>query len=78
LPGTQLTFIGEGDQGFNTLPADLIFTVKDKAHRCFRRVNADLIYTATISLGQALTGFTLQIEHLDGRVFDIQINELVR
>ena len=47
-------------------------------HQNFRRENADLIYTAKISLGQALTGTTLHIEHLDGRKLDIPINEIVK
>jgi len=78
LPGTKVTFEGEGDQGPNNIPSDLVFTVKDKPHPHFRRENADLIYTAKINLGQALTGTTLHIEHLDGRKLDIPINEIVK
>ena len=78
LPGTKVTFAGEGDQGPNTIPSDLVFTVKDKPHSHFRRENADLIHTAKISLGQALTGTTLHIEHLDGRKLDVPINEIVK
>ncbi|CAF1542969.1 unnamed protein product, partial [Adineta ricciae] len=78
LPGTKVTFEGEGDQGPNTNPSDLVFTVKDKPHPHLRRENADLIYTAKINLGQALTGTTLHIEHLDGRKLDIPINEIVK
>ncbi|CAF1135927.1 unnamed protein product [Adineta ricciae] len=78
LPGTQVTFEGEGDQGPNNIPSDLVFTVKDKPHPNFRRENADLIHTAKINLGHALTGITLHIEHLDGRLLDIPVNEIVR
>ncbi len=78
LPGTKVTFEGEGDQGPNTIPSDLVFTVKDKPHTHLRRENTDLIYTAKINLGQALTGTTLHIEHLDGRKLDIPINEIVK
>lgn len=78
LPGTQVTFEGEGDQGPNNIPSDLVFTVKDKPHANFRRENADLIHTAKINLGHALTGITLHIEHLDGRLLDIPVNEIVR
>jgi len=52
--------------------------VKDKPHTHLRRENTDLIYTAKINLGQALTGTTLHIEHLDGRKLDIPINEIVK
>ena len=78
LPGTKVTFEGEGDQGPNNIPSDLVFTVKDKPHSHFRRENTDLIYTAKINLGQALTGTTLHIEHLDGRKLDVPINEIVK
>ena len=78
LPGTKVTFEGEGDQGPNNVPCDLVFTVKDKPHGHFRRENADLIHTAKISLGEALTGKTLHIEHLDGRKLDVPINEIVK
>ncbi|CAF1082563.1 unnamed protein product [Adineta steineri] len=78
LPGTKVTFEGEGDQGPNTIPSDLVFVVKDKPHTHLRRENTDLIYTAKINLGQALTGTTLHIEHLDGRKLDVPINEIVK
>ena len=78
LPGTKVIFEGEGDQSPNNIPADLIFTVKDKLHPNFRRENTDLIYTANISLGYALVGLTLHIEHLDGRILDIPINDIVK
>ena len=78
LPGTKVIFEGEGDQGPNNIPSDLVFTVTDKPHPIFRRENADLIHTATISLGLALIGTTLHIEHLDGRILDIPINEIVK
>ncbi|CAF2395747.1 unnamed protein product [Rotaria sp. Silwood2] len=78
LPGTKIMFEGEGDQGPNNIPSDLIFTVKDKPHPTFHRYNIDLIYTAKISLGHALIGTTLHIEHLDGRLLDIPITEIVR
>ncbi|CAF1558268.1 unnamed protein product [Rotaria magnacalcarata] len=78
LPGTKIIFEGEGDQGPNNIPSDLVFTVKDKPHPIFRRENSDLIYTAKITLGYALVGITLHIEHLDGRILDVPINDIVR
>lgn len=78
LPDTKVIFEGEGDQGPNNIPSDLIFTVKDKPHPYFYRENADLIHTAKISLGYALVGITLHLEHLDGRLLDVPINEIVR
>jgi DnaJ-class molecular chaperone len=48
--GTKITFPREGDQSPATIPADIIFIIKDKPHPTFRRDGADLIYTAKISL----------------------------
>jgi len=48
--GTKITFPREGDQSPTTIPADIIFIIKDKPHPTFRRDGSDLIYTAKISL----------------------------
>lgn len=48
--GTKITFPREGDQSPNTIPADIVFIIKDKPHPYFKRDGADLIFTAKISL----------------------------
>jgi DnaJ-class molecular chaperone len=48
--GTKITFPREGDQSPTSIPADIIFIIKDKPHSTFRRDGSDLIYTAKISL----------------------------
>ncbi len=48
--GTKITFPREGDQSPNTIPADIVFIIKDKAHPFFKRDGADLIYTTKITL----------------------------
>jgi DnaJ-class molecular chaperone len=48
--GTKITFTREGDQSPSTIPADIIFIIKDKPHSVFRRDGSDLIYTARITL----------------------------
>jgi DnaJ family protein B protein 4 len=48
--GTKITFPREGDQSPNTIPADIVFIIKDKSHPHFKRDGVDLIYTAKISL----------------------------
>ena len=57
--GTKITFPKEGDQGPNTVPADIVFILKDKPHPRFERVGNDLIYTATIQLGE------VSLDHID-------------
>ncbi|KAG9263073.1 hypothetical protein AMEX_G23066 [Astyanax mexicanus] len=75
--GTRITFQKEGDQGPNNIPADIIFIVRQKPHPRFTRQNADLTYTAHISLEMALTGFAVEVETLDGRLLNIPVNEIV-
>jgi len=48
--GTKITFPKEGDQTPRNIPADVVFVVKDKAHRVFKREGSDIVYTAKISL----------------------------
>ncbi|KAH8421330.1 hypothetical protein KR009_001981 [Drosophila setifemur] len=64
--GTKITFRKEGDQLPNRIPADIVFVIRDKPHPIFRREGSDLLYTANISLKQALCGTHLQVPTLQG------------
>lgn len=75
--GTKITFPKEGDQGPNNIPADIVFIVKDKPHPVFKRDNDNLVYTATVPLGKALTGCVVDVPTLDGRLISIPINDIV-
>merc|ERR1712232_180354 len=46
---------------------DVNFVIREKEHHFFTRKGADLLVTERISLNQALCGFTLRFNHLDGR-----------
>lgn len=48
--GTKITFPREGDQSPNTIPADIVFVIKDKPHPEFKRDGSDLIYNVKITL----------------------------
>ncbi len=64
--GTKITFPREGDQSPNTLPADIVFIIKDKPHQFFKRDGVDLIYSARITLREVshfiLMGILTQLE----------------
>ncbi|KAM4620005.1 dnaJ homolog subfamily B member 13 [Polymixia lowei] len=75
--GTRITFPKEGDQGPNSTPADIVFIVRQKSHPWFVRQHNDLEYKARISLEMALTGFSVDVETLDGRLLNIPINDIV-
>lgn len=76
--GTKITFSGEGDEAVGYSTGDIVFILKEKPHPHFRRVKNDLYFTANISLLDALTGVTVSIKTLDGRVVPIPVNEIVR
>ncbi|KAJ3315362.1 DnaJ sub B member 13 [Blyttiomyces sp. JEL0837] len=75
--GTKIRFPGEGDQGPNKLPADIIFIVREQKHDRFVRRGNDLIYNSRITLGKALTGNIVTVETLDGRTLQIPVNDVV-
>nr|XP_027318065.2 dnaJ homolog subfamily B member 13 [Anas platyrhynchos] len=75
--GTRITFEKEGDQGPNVIPADITFVVREKPHLRFKRVDDNLSYVATIPLGKALVGCTVEVRTLDGRLLNIPINDIV-
>ncbi|XP_016974553.1 dnaJ protein homolog 1 [Drosophila rhopaloa] len=62
--GTKITFRREGEKLPNRVPADIVFTIRDKPHPIFRREGSDLLYKAHISLKQALCGTHLAVPTL--------------
>ncbi|XP_077981617.1 dnaJ homolog subfamily B member 1-like [Glandiceps talaboti] len=76
--GTKITFPKEGDQRPNTQPADIVFTIKDKPHQVFKRDGSNLLYTASITLKEALTGTTVQIPTLEGRPVRLPISGIIK
>lgn len=77
--GTKITFPKEGDQGVGKIPADVIFIIRDKPHPIFKRDGSDIIYTAKISLKNALLGTQLQIPTLSGERVSLNLsNEIVK
>ncbi|XP_028451544.1 dnaJ homolog subfamily B member 13 [Perca flavescens] len=75
--GTRIIFPKEGDQGPNNIPADIVFMVRQKSHPLFVRQHNDLIYKVQITLEMALTGFSVDVETLDGRLISIPFNDIV-
>eukprot|EP00742_Colponemidia_sp_Colp-10_P000895 GILJ01000973.1.p1 GENE.GILJ01000973.1~~GILJ01000973.1.p1 ORF type:complete len:318 (-),score=40.71 GILJ01000973.1:76-1029(-) len=75
--GTKITFTGEGDEAPGVKPGDVVFCLKEKAHDRFSREGSDLVYVADITLLQALTGTTVEVHTLDGRVLAVPVAEIV-
>merc|ERR1712182_1602 len=51
-----------------------IFVLKEKEHERFIRKGADLYIKRDISLSEALCGYNMEVEHLDGRILVIKSN----
>ena len=78
--GHKVTFTGKADESPNADPGDVVFVVQEEPHKTFTRKGADLFIKKKITLLEALTGFKLVVEHLDGRKLFIKSNpgEIVR
>lgn len=48
--GTKVTFQREGDRNSSSVPADIVFIIRDKPHPQFKRDGANLIHTAKVCL----------------------------
>jgi DnaJ family protein B protein 11 len=77
--GETLTFYGEGDATTATRAGDLIFVVRVAPHSQFTRHNeVDLKMNMSISLKEALVGFTRKIKHLDGREIEFESKSVLK
>ncbi|KAF9406192.1 hypothetical protein HW555_013353 [Spodoptera exigua] len=77
-PNTEVRFKEEGDQGPTRIPADVVFITEDRPHDTFIRSGlSDLLYMQNITLQEALCGFMVTINTLDGRMLRIKISDVV-
>ncbi|KAM7393930.1 hypothetical protein PAMP_020764 [Pampus punctatissimus] len=76
--GTKITFPKEGDETPTNIPADVVFVLKDKPHPVFKRAGSDIIYTAKISLRDALCGCRVNAPTLDGRTLAVSSTDIVQ
>jgi len=75
--GTKVTFQKEGDQNPGSIPADIVFIIRDKPHSTFKRDGADVKYTAKITLREALCGCTVSVPTLSNVQTTLRINNEV-
>ena len=85
--GTRITFPEEGDQTPGRIPADIIFTVKQKPHPHFKREGNDLICAIPITLRDALCAhsqvnrhgipYMIQVPLLNGTQLGVPVNTVV-
>lgn len=70
--GHRISFKEKADEHPDADTGDVVFVVKQKEHPVFQRRGADLYMERTITLLEALCGFSLEVTHLDGRKLLIQ------
>jgi len=75
--GTKITFPNEGDEGPDTIPSDVVFVLTEIPHKSLTREGGNLVYTASISLSDALTECAIGVETLDGRKLSLPCPEVV-
>jgi len=63
----KIAFEGKGDEAPDQETGDVIFVLNELPHDTFKRDKADLTVTKSVTLLEALTGFTTEVTHLDGR-----------
>ncbi|KAK3745432.1 hypothetical protein RRG08_038412 [Elysia crispata] len=64
--GQEYPFVAEGEPHIDGEPGDLRFKIVQVKHAHFERRGDDLFTNVTITLADALTGFEMDIKHLDG------------
>lgn len=77
--GTKITFPREGDESLGSIPADIVFVIKQKPHGVFTREGDNLKYLVNISLKEALIPHSTQlhIPTLSGETIPIALEEIV-
>ena len=75
---TIIPFKEMGNEAPGIKNSDLIVHIKEKRHKCFKRVNKnDLIYIHKIDLAQALNTEPVKLTTLDNRQLSISIDEII-
>merc|ERR1712000_696216 len=69
--GSTIKFERMSEQTPGMIPGDIVMTLTQKPHAYFRRSGSDLHTKLTVSLKEALLGFTKEVTHLDGHTVKI-------
>jgi DnaJ-class molecular chaperone len=75
--GTKITYPGDGDQMPGRPAADLVFIIKELKHPIFTRDGDNLVIEKQISLCEALTGFTIRQQGIDGKILTLEVDDVV-
>jgi len=70
--GHKVVFHNKADEIPDGDAGDIIFVLKEKPHAFYKRHGADLIVEKKISLVEALCGFSMEMQKLDGRTLVVK------
>jgi len=70
--GHKVVFHNKADEIPDGDAGNVVFVLKEKPHDLYKRHGADLYIERTISLVEALCGFTMEVPKLDGRTLVIK------
>jgi len=77
--GTKITYAGKGGDSAPGSPApDLVCVIQQKPHDTFVRDGNDLVLERTITLVEALAGYTLSFKHLNGQMYSFPIKDVIQ
>ncbi|XP_077594017.1 dnaJ homolog subfamily B member 5-like [Stigmatopora nigra] len=76
--GTKITFPREGDETPDSTPADVTFILRDADHPQYKRNGANIVYTANITLKEALCGCTVNVPTLDNRLMPLPCSDVIK
>jgi len=75
--GTVTCFDGAGDEGVDSLAADVEVTLTTLEDAMWERADSTLYYTAEISLCAALTNTIVEVTTFDSRLLSVPITQIV-
>jgi len=78
MTGTEFLVQGVGDVYPGKPAGDMIFVLEEKPHNSYIRDGNDIIYTAKITLAQALTGVKINLPTLDGQSVEVLIRDVIK
>eukprot|EP01062_Namystynia_karyoxenos_P059282 TRINITY_DN50736_c0_g1_i1.p1 TRINITY_DN50736_c0_g1~~TRINITY_DN50736_c0_g1_i1.p1 ORF type:complete len:350 (+),score=124.45 TRINITY_DN50736_c0_g1_i1:81-1052(+) len=76
-PKMRVTFAKKGSTGDMHTPGDVHAVLNQLPNSRFQREGDDLVYTHSVDLKDALCGFTVEIQTLDGRTLRVFVDEVV-
>ena len=78
IDGERITFDGVTDEKIGHHTGNLVLVITTNPHKFFKRVGDNLHMEWTVSLHDALVGFTRTFEHIDGHVVTVTRDVVTR